>query len=109
MACSLEFYGDGISFWVVFSQSFKLWSPFWWCKSQGDGPYLRNNQWGLRWPQWLRLHASNAGDAGSIPGQGTKVLHATQCSQKKKKKQAGTLGESQGAKAEDCCVSKVKT
>jgi len=24
--------------------------------------------------QWLRLHASNAGDAGSIPGQGTKIL-----------------------------------
>ena len=54
-------------------------------KSQGDGLYLRNNRWGLCWPQWLRLHASNAGDAGSIPGQGTKVLHATQCSQKKKK------------------------
>jgi len=28
--------------------------------------------------QWLRLHASNAGDAGSIPGQGTKILYAVQ-------------------------------
>ena len=26
--------------------------------------------------QWLRLHASTAGDTGSIPGQGTKILHA---------------------------------
>ena len=33
---------------------------------------------------WLRLHASNAGDLGSIPDWGTKISHATQCSQKKK-------------------------
>ena len=26
--------------------------------------------------QWLRLQASNAGDVGSIPGQGTKILYA---------------------------------
>ena len=26
--------------------------------------------------QWLILHASSAGDAGSIPGQGTKIPHA---------------------------------
>ena len=26
--------------------------------------------------QWLRLCASTAGDAGSIPGQGTKIPHA---------------------------------
>ena len=26
--------------------------------------------------QWLRLHASNAGGAGSIPGGGTKIPHA---------------------------------
>ena len=29
--------------------------------------------------QWLRLHTSTGGGAGSIPGQGTKILHATQC------------------------------
>ena len=29
--------------------------------------------------QWLRLHASTAGDTGSIPGGGTKILHAAQC------------------------------
>ena len=28
--------------------------------------------------QWLGLQASNAGDAGSIPGRGTKIPHATQ-------------------------------
>ena len=26
--------------------------------------------------QWLRLHALNAGDSGSIPGRGTKVPQA---------------------------------
>ena len=26
--------------------------------------------------QWLRLHSPNAGGLGSIPSQGTKVLHA---------------------------------
>ena len=35
--------------------------------------------------QWLRLCASTAGDAVSIPGQGTKIPHAEQCGQKKKK------------------------
>ena len=36
--------------------------------------------------QWLRLHASIAGGAGSIPDRGTKIPHAMRCSQKKKKK-----------------------
>ena len=35
--------------------------------------------------QRLRLYTPNAGGVGSIPGQGTKILHATQCGQKKKK------------------------
>lgn len=34
--------------------------------------------------QWLRLRTSTAGAVGSIPGRGTKVPHATWCSQKKK-------------------------
>ena len=34
--------------------------------------------------QRLRLQASNAGGVGSIPGQGTKILHAVQCGQIKK-------------------------
>ena len=29
--------------------------------------------------QWLRIHPSNAGGAGSIPGWGTKIPHATCC------------------------------
>ena len=37
--------------------------------------------------QWLRLHASNTGGTGLIPGWGTKILHASQFSQKKKKSQ----------------------
>ena len=36
--------------------------------------------------QWLRRHVSNAVGAGSIPGQGTKIPHAVQHGQKRKKK-----------------------
>ena len=32
--------------------------------------------------QWLRPCGSNAWDSGSIPGQGTKIPHATQHGQK---------------------------
>ena len=35
--------------------------------------------------QGLRLRASNTGDKGSTPGQGTKIPHAVQFGQKKKK------------------------
>ena len=35
--------------------------------------------------QWLRLCASTAGDAGLIPGRGTKIPHAMQRGQKIKK------------------------
>ena len=31
--------------------------------------------------QWLRLHSSNAGGIGLIPGQGTEILQAIQCGQ----------------------------
>ena len=36
--------------------------------------------------QWLRLHASNAGGMGSIPGQGTKIPHIVWLGEKSKKK-----------------------
>ena len=35
--------------------------------------------------QWLRLHASNAGGADRIPGQGTRIPHAAQHGQKKER------------------------
>ena len=35
--------------------------------------------------QWLGLCASTAEGTGSIPGQGTKILHATRCGQEIKK------------------------
>ena len=42
--------------------------------------------------QWLTRHTSNAQGAGSIPGQGTKIPHAVQHSQRlKKKKKKETL------------------
>ena len=37
--------------------------------------YMRYSRTSLA-VQWLRLRASIAGDVGSIPGQGTKILHA---------------------------------
>ena len=36
--------------------------------------------------QWLRLHASTAGGVGSIPGQGTKILHAASLDQRVRKR-----------------------
>ena len=36
--------------------------------------------------QWLTLHASSAGGAGSIRDCGTKISHATQKKKKKRKK-----------------------
>ena len=35
--------------------------------------------------QWLRLHASKASDASSVPGQGAKIPPAAQHSQKERK------------------------
>ena len=32
--------------------------------------------------QWLRLHTSTAGGTGSVPGQGTKILHPVPGGQK---------------------------
>ena len=43
-----------------------------------------------RKPQWLRLQASKAERAGSIPGQVTKILHAAWCSRKKKERERGS-------------------
>ena len=37
--------------------------------------------------QWLRLHTSTTGGMGSIPGQGTKISHATQPKKKERKKE----------------------
>ena len=46
--------------------------------------------------QWLRLHASNPGGEGSIPGQGTKILHAMKCGPKKEKESL-------------CCTEEIST
>ena len=43
-----------------------------------------NNNWTSLAVQWLRLRASTAGGVGSIPGWGTRIPHASQCSQKTK-------------------------
>ena len=46
---------------------------------------------------WLRLHASNAGAVGSIPGRGTKIPHGGElrshipCGVAKKKKGGGGM------------------
>ena len=41
--------------------------------------------------QWLRLYASTAGGTGSVPCQGTKILHVACHGQKKKKERTETL------------------
>ena len=43
-----------------------------------NGVFQRAKVLGL---PWLKLHAHKAGGMGSIPGQRTKILHATQCGQ----------------------------
>ena len=42
--------------------------------------------------QWLRLLTSTAGDTGSTPGWATKIPHAVQCGQKKKKRRRDLYG-----------------
>lgn len=39
----------------------------------------------------VKTCASSAGGTGSILGQGTRILHAAQCSQKKKKKKKNSV------------------
>ena len=47
---------------------------------------MKNKGWGTSLAvQWLRFHTPNAGDTGSIPGWGTKIMNIMQCGQKKKK------------------------
>jgi len=48
---------------------------------------------GLPWRsvQWLKLHASIAQGAGSIPRQGTKISYATWYNQKKKEEERKLL------------------
>ena len=51
--------------------------------------FKQTGHWGTSLEvQWLGLHASTAGGAGSIPGRGNKFPHAAQHGQKMKKKRA---------------------
>ena len=56
--------------------------------------------------QWLGLRAFNAMAPNSIPGQGTKILQALQCSQKKKSPNNSNTGHQQ-IHSENCCPTKV--
>ena len=58
--------------------------------------------------QWLRLCASNARGAVSIPGQGTKVPHALRSKKKKKKDQKKCLNKKQTITSVGRDVEKVK-
>ena len=53
--------------------------------------YVRNMGGTSLAVQWLRLRTSAAGGAGSIPGRGTKIPHATQHGQKKRKKERSVM------------------
>ena len=43
--------------------------------------------------QWLGLSTFTAEGPGSVPGRGTKILKASRCGQKKKKKQLSIIAE----------------
>ena len=51
---------------------------------------LNNYLWGLPGGPMVKFCASNERGTGLIPGQGTKILHAKQHSQKKKNKNSNT-------------------
>ena len=54
---------------------------------------MNNKGWGTSLAvQWLRFHTPNAGDTGSIPGWGTKIMNIMQCGQKKKRVGDGSGG-----------------
>ena len=54
----------------------------------------KRNLWPFLVVQWVRLHALNAGGAGSIPGLVIKISHATKHGQYKiLKKERRNLGE----------------
>ena len=42
--------------------------------------------------QLLGLHTSTAGGTGSIPGQGSKILHTSQLGKKKETEKKNTIG-----------------
>lgn len=52
---------------------------------------LKHNYWDFLALQWLGLHASIAKGMASIRDQGTEILHATQYSQKRTKRNPRTI------------------
>ena len=46
----------------------------WWIETKAFAQELQRTSLAV---QWLRLHLPMQGDAGSIPGEGTKILHAS--------------------------------
>ena len=85
---------EGQARWAAFIQPLGQW------RKGGDGPHTGGDFFPQEMDerskchprgtslvvQWLRRHASNTGDAGLIPGQGTKIPRALWCRQKLKNK-----------------------
>ena len=64
----------------------------WKCKRSRRAKTLEKEEQGTSLAvQWLRLRTSTAGGSGLIPGRGTKIPHAVQHGQKKKKNKVGGL------------------
>lgn len=57
---------------------FQCWNPYKCYLSKWDN-------WELPGSLMVKTQCFNAGDVGSIPAQGTRISHPSQCSQKKKK------------------------
>ena len=72
-----------LSVGVLMSGLFPFSNQAWNVSKVGMGFHFKNQCAGTSLEvQWLRLHTSNVGGAGSIPGWGTKIPYAMWCSQK---------------------------
>ena len=87
--------------WALFSLGFPSPSSIYKCWYCNGGQEVKPLGEGLGWAcgcvggtslaaQWLGLRASTAGGAGSIPAQGTKILHVSWQKKKKKKEKGST-------------------
>ena len=80
VARSSHLWSQKFQFFVWNLQIFKYWQP----TQVSFKPFCQGTSLAF---QWLRLHTSNAGGAGLILGQGTKIPHGQNKKGKKKKKQ----------------------
>ena len=90
---AVQWSGKTVDFWVrqmwvktlTLHTSYVAWPGY--LTSQAAVSFLQGEEQISLVVQWLGLCASTAGNTGSIPGQGTKILHAMAPPKKERKKQ----------------------